>query len=143
MPDPAHREDLTRAVDQPLRDLSVVREEAPPVLRRAAAAPYDLASVSDCTTAAGELTELDAALGPDLAPGAKGEGVTIHGLAADLIGGAVGLPFRGVVRRVTGAETRDQALRAAVLAGMVRRGFIKGRMGALGCAPRAPSLSTR
>ena len=36
---------------------------------------------------------------------------------------------------MTGAAQRDRELKAAILAGMVRRGFLKGRLGAA-CAPK-------
>ncbi len=134
MPRPDTRADLGRAAVQPLRDLSLIRETAPAVLQRAAVAPYDLTQAGDCPSLQGELKALDSALGPDLSPGGKTEGVSIGGLAADLIAGAVGLPFRGAVRWVSGARTREAALKAAVLAGMVRRGFLKGRLGLMGCA---------
>lgn len=134
MPPPGHEKDFAREAGQPLRDLNVVREAAPPVLLRAAAAPYDLARLHDCPSTVAELAELNAALGPDIAPAAKGSGMDLHGVAGDLIGGAIGLPYRGLLRRVTGAQSRDEALRAAVLAGMVRRGFIKGRLELMGCA---------
>ncbi|CAN5907990.1 hypothetical protein BH11PSE1_BH11PSE1_00650 [soil metagenome] len=134
MPRPDTRADLGRAAVQPLRDLSLLRETAPAVLQRAAVAPYDLAQAGDCPSLREELNALDSALGPDLAPGDKTEGVSIGGLAADLIAGAMGLPFRGAVRWVSGARSRDAALKTAVLAGMVRRGFLKGRLGLMACA---------
>ena len=124
---------LTRAAEQPLRDLSVIRETAPEALQRAARDPYDIAGLTECKGAADEVARLDAALGPDLTPGGKTSGVTVHGLAVDLVGGAVELPYGGVVRTVTGAESRNKALRTAVLAGMVRRGFVKGRMALMSC----------
>jgi hypothetical protein len=61
------------------------------------------------------------------------------GLVTDAVRGATALPFRGVIRRVTGAETRDKLRARAVLAGMTRRGFLKGWMQAGQCpAPQAP-----
>lgn len=135
MPRPDTGADLGHAAVQPLRDLSLIRETAPEVLQRAAIAPYDLARASECRSLQTELAALDAALGADLTPGGKTEGVSVDGLAADLISGALGLPFRGVVRWASGARSREAALKAAVLAGMVRRGFLKGRQGLMGCAP--------
>lgn len=116
------------AIQQPMRDLSLIRDLVPEALLRAAAAPYALQDRETCASLGEEVTALDAALGPDLQAGAKVQGDTVGGMAGALIGGAVGLPFRGVVRRITGADQRDRALKAAVLAGMVRRGFLKGRM---------------
>lgn len=137
-PGPAGRPDaVSAAVEQPMRDLSLIRDQLPAPLQRAAVAPYDPVGVADCAGLVAELAALDAALGADVdAPPGKGSGG--QGLAAELIRGVAGLPFRGVVRQVTGASRRDAAYRAGVLAGMVRRGFVKGRTSALGCAPPAP-----
>ena len=130
---PGAESDLGRAAVQPLRDLSVIRETAPDVLLRAAVAPYDLTHAGDCPSLQAELRALDEALGPDLTPNGKTTGVSVGGLAADLISGVVGLPFRGVVRWASGARSHEAALKAAVLAGMVRRGFLKGRQGLMAC----------
>jgi hypothetical protein len=73
---------------QPFRDLSLVREVAPEVLQRAAAGPYDVARIASCAAAQAEVADLDAALGPDLEPDGKASGLTVQGLAADLLGGA-------------------------------------------------------
>jgi len=142
MPPPDRDAGVERAVSQPIRDLSLIRDVAPPVLQRAAAGPYDAAGLEPCAAAQAEVSELDAALGPDLGSEGKASGLTVEGLAGDLVGGAIGLPFRGVVRHITGAEQRDQALRTAVLSGMVRRAYLKGRMAVAGCAlPPPPQVS--
>lgn len=140
MPQPGQEGGMSRAVQQPMRDLSLIRDRAPPALQRAVAQPYDRDEVKTCPQVIHEIAELDGALGPDLKPGDKpGSGLSIGGLAGDLVGGAVGLPFRGILRQVSGAEQRDKELRAAVLAGMVRRGFLKGRLAEMSCdAPATP-----
>lgn len=125
---------MSRAVQQPMRDLSLIRDQAAPALQRAVAEPYDKDEVKTCAQVIHELAELDNVLGPDLKPGDKpGAGISIGGLAGDLVSGAIGLPFRSVIRQMTGAEQRDRELRAAVLAGMVRRGFLKGRLTEMSC----------
>ncbi|HSF11433.1 MAG TPA: hypothetical protein VLA50_00535, partial [Erythrobacter sp.] len=43
------------------------------------------------------------------------------------------LPFRGILREVTGAASNDRELRAAYTAGMVRRSFLKGLGMGRGC----------
>ena len=103
MPRPDSGAGVGRAVAQPLRDLSLIRETAPEVLRRAAVAPYHLTRAQYCPSLRVELNALESALGPDLAPGGRTQGVSIGGLAVDLIAGAVGLPFRGAVRWVSRA----------------------------------------
>lgn len=116
------------ALAQPFRDLSLIRGAAPPALVRAAAEPYR--ATKDCVAIAAERDVL-AGLG---AAQAKDDGA---GLAGAVVSGAAGLPFRGVVRRLTGAHRRDEANAAAVLGSMVLRGFLKGEGAALGCAASA------
>ena len=136
MPKPGQEDGMSRAVQQPMRDLSLIRDRAPPALQRAVAQPYDKDEIKTCPQVIHEIAELDSTLGPDLKPGDKpGSGLSVGGLAGDLVSGAVGLPFRGILRQVTGAEQRDKELRAAVLAGMVRRGFLKGRLAEMSCDP--------
>lgn len=139
-PAPSGSPDMGHAIQQPMRDLSLIQEQAHPALKHAVADPYATAGVSECAETIHEIALLDTALGPDLKPGgekAKGM-IEPDSLAVDLVQGAVGFPFRGVVRTVTGADRRDRELRAAVLAGMVRRGFLKGRLSEMTCAPAAP-----
>lgn len=121
------------ALAQPFRDLSLIRGEAPAELLRAARAPYR--ETRDCAAVQAELDQLDGHLGPDVdAARPKDDGA---GFAGAVVSGAAGLPFRGVVRRLTGAHKRDEAIAAAVLGGMVRRGFLKGERAALGCGKAA------
>lgn len=136
MPPPNRGADMGRAIQQPIRDLSLIRDRAPDVLLRALADPYAADHAGACTEVIHEIAALDDALGPDLKPGGEKKSlVSADSLAADLVGGAVGLPFRGVVRQITGAEKNDRALKNAVLAGMVRRGYLKGRLSQMTCEP--------
>jgi len=129
------------AVSQPFRDLSLIRDVTPEALTRSAAAPYAAETTADCAALSTELAALDLALGPDLdGPQAKGDGFV--GEAADAaLHSLFDLPFRGVIRRVSGADQRDKAHARAVLAGMVRRGFLKGLALARGCPPAVAAES--
>ncbi len=131
------RDPVGAALEQPMRDLSLMQDAAPSeAIRRAVTAPYDVEGLSDCRAIQTELAALDAVLGGDIdAPAALQNGS--GQLAAGVIGSVFTLPFRGVVRQVTGAHQRDRARAAAILAGMVRRGFLKGRA-TLAC-PASPS----
>ncbi|HRD45317.1 MAG TPA: hypothetical protein PLF78_02415 [Caulobacter sp.] len=123
------------AVSQPLRDLSLIRDVTPEALTRSAAGPYATETVSDCAALSTEIAALDLALGPDLdGPQAKGDGIVSEAADAALRS-VFDLPFRGVIRRVSGADKRDKAHARAVLAGMVRRGFLKGLAVARRCPP--------
>lgn len=146
----AHRAGDSRvqgAFEQPFRDVSVMRENPPDVLIHAVTAPYDLPGDGGCGAILGEIAALDAVLGPDLdapnQPRAQSS-TDVAALMSGAIGGVIGLPFRSIVRRASGAERRAQAVRAAVFAGMVRRAFLKGVARADDCAtPTAPASTPR
>jgi len=129
---------VSGALTQPLRDLSILRPEPEQVLQRAAAAPYAIAATLpngalDCKVVSGEIAWLDAALGDDL-DAARGPEATLMAQARsgagdaliDAVGDLVDLPYRGLIRRITGAERREREMQAAVQAGMVRRAFLRG-----------------
>jgi len=122
---------ITGAVKQPFRDLNLIREQSPEALVKAADEPYARPSDVSCASVNEELVALDAALGPDLdtAPASrKGQG-----LVSEMLKGALNLPFRGVIRRVTGAHKHQQQLESAVVAGVARRGYLRGYAELKGC----------
>jgi hypothetical protein len=127
-----------RALQQPFRDLNLVRTHTAPVLQQAMANPYDTAGLNDCATVGARIAELESVLGPDIdTPGRKGPGAGSQ-LAAGAVSNIVDLPFGGVIRHLTGAYAQDLAHRKAVLAGMVRRGYLTGVWRTMGCAAPAP-----
>lgn len=124
------------AIQGPLRDLGMMREEPPEILTRAVDDPYALPSGLDCAANLAEIAELDQILGPDLRlPGEEAdELIDPSGLVSGVISGALGLPYSSIIRRLTGAAQRDRALRGAIIAGMVRRSFLRGIVYSQGCA---------
>ena len=130
----AESNSVGRVVGQPFRDLSLIQDKLPEILKRSSKGPYDLSSAQNCTQVRQEIADLDMVLGPDIDELSQKKGMSPDSLAAELIGGVVKLPFRGILRRVSGAQAREEAIRAAILAGMVRRGFLKGRLSQLSCS---------
>jgi hypothetical protein len=141
--------DFSQAAATPLSDLNLVRAEIPPALVAAQKAPYALPADSSCAGLASAVEALDAVLGADLdtPPTASNPGLIERGtgaagnLAADALRGAAEgvVPFRGWVRKLSGAERYSRAVAAAIAAGTVRRGFLKGLGQAAGCGvPAAP-----
>jgi hypothetical protein len=138
-------EAVGQAATQPLQDLNVVRAEIPPVLAASQKAPYALPAERSCTALAEAVRALDAVLGADLDTRAternpslieRGAGDALRNTAEGVI------PFRGWVRRLTGAERYSREVAAAIAAGTVRRAYLKGFGQAAGCAvPAAPSLA--
>ena len=140
---------VTEAVQTPLADLNVVRAEIPAILKAAQEAPYALPPDRSCGGLANEVRSLEAALGADLDtpvtaanPSLIDRGSEAAGDAAvrAVRGAAEGvIPYRGWVRRLSGAERYARQVSAAIAAGSIRRGFLKGLGDAAGCAaPAAP-----
>lgn len=116
-PDP-----VTGAVQQPFKDLNLMKDPIPPVLIRAAEAPYVETQPRDCAALRAELGELEQILGPDLDAAKSGD----SDLISQTLRSVTNIPFRGVVRKLTGAEKRERIRQRAVFAGVARRGFLKG-----------------
>jgi hypothetical protein len=120
---------------QPFKDIGVMRENPPEILREAQAAPYTLAGIRTCRDLQREIGRLDVVLGPDVDE-ADERGEALPARLADA--GARTLlntliPFRGLVREATGAAEADRRLRNMVTAASARRGFLKGHARARGC----------
>lgn len=133
--DEAGRANLRGALMAPLRDMNFVRDDVPQVLTGAQEAPYLNPLNASCADLAALITPLEAALGPDRGDGAvrapSGGRSFVLGALADATRDVI--PFRGVVRRVTGASRHDQKVREAREAGQLRRAYLKGYASANGC----------
>ena len=115
-------------MSQPARDVGISKLKIPPVLVKARDAPYDLTGLNTCEQLADAVAELSGVLGPDFIPGeAWRENRT--GKLVEAGGRAVVnslIPYRGLVREVTGAAPQQRRLDDAVSAGFARRGFLRG-----------------
>lgn len=114
------------AATQPLRDVGLTRVKVKAPLQKARANPYGMKDLESCDAIAAEIASLDAVLGPDVDSTGPLKSHMIRGLAADALSGAVKIPFRGVVRRLSGAERRDREVQQASTAGLARRAYLKG-----------------
>jgi hypothetical protein len=138
---------VATAATTPLSDLNVVRADIPEALRAAAAAPYAQPADASCAGIAAGIQALDEVLGPDLdAPTAKGNtGLLERG--EDAATGALQrtaegvIPFRGWIRKLSGAERYARQVSVAITAGGVRRGFLRGLSVAKGCVAATPAKS--
>jgi predicted small secreted protein len=141
--------DVSQAATTPLSDLNLVRADIPPVLAAAQKAPYAAPADKSCAALASEVQALDAALGADLDTPATPSNPSLvergTGAAGDAAVGAVRgaaegvIPFRGWVRKLTGAERYSREVAAAIAAGTIRRAYLKGLGQAVACAaPAAP-----
>jgi hypothetical protein len=133
------------AATTPLSDLNVVRADIPPVLAAAQKAPYSAPADKSCGALTADVQALDAALGADLDTPATGSNPSLieRGANDALRSAAEGvIPFRGWVRKLSGAERYSRDVAAAIAAGTIRRAYLKGLGAAAGCAaPAAPRTS--
>jgi hypothetical protein len=121
---------------QPVRDFGLQKKDVPAVLVAARADPYTLAGLKGCGQLAAAIDELDGVLGADIDKSNASNGkIAVGEVATGAVAGVVNsfIPFRGVVREVSGAASADRRLAAATLAGASRRGFLKGTARARGC----------
>jgi hypothetical protein len=138
----ANRENLSGVAKAPLRDLNVLRTKIPEVLLQALADPYERPRTGRCPELVALLRPLNDALGADLdVPSVDQDDLLDKGrnTALGVMAGAASdvIPFRGWVRKLTGAEQHDHLVQAAIVAGAVRRGYLKGLGEAKGCNPPA------
>lgn len=109
----------------PLEDFNIDSDDIPELLVTAAQNPYDLTGLETCNDLSTRVAELDNLLGPDFdIPQEEGGGISAGRVAQSVVGSFI--PFRGIVREVSGANKKRRELQLAVTAGMVRRGYLKG-----------------
>lgn len=132
-------------VEQPFRDFGLVRSKIPSVLIEAIADPYARPAPATCDGIAAQMIRLNIALGPDLDepvstehPGVltRGEGMA-KAAALDAMRSEAQsyIPFDGFIRVLSGADRHDHLVMAAIQAGAIRRGYLKGLGEARTCMP--------
>lgn len=133
--------DMADVARTPLEDFNIDSEDIPEVLLIAAKNPYDASGITNCNAVVQEIAALDNVLGPDFdIPQEEASRISAGRVAKSVIGSFV--PFRGIVREVSGANKKRNERRLAITAGMVRRAYLKGMGEARRCAypgrPRTP-----
>jgi hypothetical protein len=144
-PSEANRAGLGSAVAAPLRDVNLLRTKIPITLLEAVAEPYARPKDRGCAGLTSEIRALNEALGPDFdTPESRARTKAISkeraekaalGMVADTAQDVI--PFRGWVRKLTGAERHDSLVSQSITAGQVRRAYLKGLGEARGCNPPA------
>ena len=116
---------LGDALMTPASDLNIRKADIPLVLVMIDD-PYENVPES-CGELRVKVAELDAVLGPDYDVESESEGRTKKA-GLGLVSSAMGdlIPFRGLVRQVSGAKKRERNMREAFRVGNVRRGYLKG-----------------
>lgn len=145
--------EVGRAITSPLSDLNLVKADIPAQLATARQAPYALPADRSCPALAEQIQALDALLGADLdTPSTdanpslieRGAGAVKKGAIGAVKGAAEGVvPMRSWVRKLTGAEKYSREVEASIMAGTIRRSYLKGLGQAAGCEPPAAPLAPR
>lgn len=130
---PSDLDEAGKIVSQPARDVGAAKPKIPPVLEAAAENPYTLSGLGTCGAMAAKLGELDQALGPDFDDGPQ-KGESLAKVGGKAVVNSI-IPFRGVVREISGAAAADRRLAAATDAGIAQRGFLRGVYQTRGCKP--------
>ncbi|WP_243395861.1 hypothetical protein [Sphingomonas oleivorans] len=90
--------------------------------------PYGLDGTATCARLVQGVADLNAALGSDFTvmneKKENAAGKLAEAGGKSLVGGLI--PFRGLVREVSGAAPAQRRLNAAIDAGYARRGFLRG-----------------
>ncbi|WP_396593629.1 hypothetical protein [Brevundimonas sp. R86498] len=124
------RQGVGMAATAPLDDLNLRRQEVPEILISARRAPYATDGLRRCRAVMAGIAALDDALGPDVdqPEPETGTGDQAANMALDMVRDTATdfIPLRSWVRRLSGAAAHDREVQAAIRAGLVRRGFLKG-----------------
>ena len=129
-------------ITKPLADVNLKKREMPPELIAIRDHPYAADSLTTCAAISTEIAKLNDALGPDFDEvEVDEEGRKRKEDVANAAGGLVSslIPFRSLIREISGAGRADRDYREALYAGVVRRGYLKGLGQARNCpAPARP-----
>jgi hypothetical protein len=116
----------------PVTDLNIDSKEIPELLIQAQREPYRIKGLGGCRQLIAAVEEFDELLGPDLdLPQEERDRVTASRVGKAVVGSFI--PFRGIIREVSGASEHARRTRAAIQAGLARRGFLKGVGQERGC----------
>lgn len=141
-PDQSTMEHAGDAAKAPLKDVGIERTDIPEKLIAIQDDPYSLSGLRRCAAIIQEVSELNEVLAPDVNEEFdKSSSEKREETAGRVAGGLLGsfIPFRGIVREISGAAGDERKYDKAVYAGVVRRGFLKGVGLQKGCkAPARP-----
>lgn len=141
-PDQSMEKHAEDAATTPVKDVGLKKTKIPAKLIAIQDDPYSLDGLRRCAAIIKEVEELNGVLAADVNEEVdKSKAEKREETAARVGGGLLGglIPFRGIVREVSGAAGDERKYNAAVYAGVVRRGFLKGVGRERGCkAPARP-----
>ena len=125
-------QDAKEVATQPIRDVGIEKTKIPPVLAEASQDPYAMSGAGSCRQIASSISALSSALGPDFGSSEPKKKTSMVKAGSAAVVGSL-IPFRGVVREISGAAPAERRLLAAINAGFARRGFLRGLQRARKC----------
>lgn len=131
---------ITQVVSSPLKDFNMTKDKIPLLLEEAKSNPYFIKENSTCESIREEIEALNLILPPDLDQKVEkdttGEVVTKTALKAlnNTVQGAI--PYRGWIRKLSGAEKHEKNVNDCIQAGLMRRSFLKGYLAAKTCTEK-------
>ncbi len=145
------RDGFADAALTPLEDFNLRRRQIPPLLAQMDS-PYDAATELDCGQIAAMIAELDQVLGSDWDAPEPDERLRTEILADEAADATLGvvrsgatgwIPFRGLIRKATGAESHETKYNRAYKIGAQKRAYLKGYGLARDCdVPARPDFAT-
>lgn len=134
--------DVGDVATTPISDLNLAKDKIPEVLLASAEAPYAPAAGTGCDGIKVAIADLDRVLGPDYdLQDTENDRLSEGRIAQSVVGSFI--PFRSIIREVSGAADHKRQFEAAITAGLVRRAFLKGLGQASGCPYPARPAFTR
>lgn len=134
--------DMMDVASTPLTDLNLSKDEIPEALSDAVIAPYASELMATCDDITREIMRLDVVLGADLdIETEERRDMTVGKVAQSAVGSFI--PFRGIIREISGAADHKRDFEEAIYAGAVRRGFLKGLGQSRDCPYPARPATTR
>ena len=121
-----------QVVSQPVRDVGLAKTKTPPLLIAASEDPYAAAGTATCRQIATSIRNLNALIGPDYDSASAPKKQSLIRTGSQAVVNTL-IPFRGIVREVSGAAPAERRYDAAVTAGFARRGFLRGLQRARKC----------
>lgn len=119
-------------VSQPVRDVGIEKTKVPPLLASIGDDPYAMRGAGTCRQIGSSVAALNDVLGPDYTGTAAPQKRNVVKAGGAAVVNSL-IPFRGLVREVSGAGPAERRLNAAIDAGLARRGFLRGLQRAKGC----------
>ncbi|WP_174285167.1 hypothetical protein [Sphingomonas bacterium] len=112
-------------VSQPARDVGIAKTTIPPLLVKVSQDPYTTDGTSSCAQISSAIAALNGVIGPDFSSSPARNKKNMAKIGGSAVVNSL-IPFRGIVRAVSGASAAEQRQNAAIDAGIARRGFLHG-----------------